>query len=147
MYPERLKIKKEPLHIVLKVFLQTWFRTLKKRRKTCYIAIYIFTLYVTLFFFSDVLRFFLLNHLLSVLRTFFSLFFPLRIALLARNSLSFSLSKTILLSSSFLKDIFTEYWILGWSFFFFQHLKNVPLSSGLHDFYAKSAIIQTIGRM
>lgn len=40
-------------------------------------------------------------------------------------------------SPSFLKDIFTVYWILGWSYFSFSDWNVMSLSSGFHSFLWK----------
>ena len=68
------------------------------------------------------------------------------------NSLSFPSSENVLIFLSFLKDIFTGYRILGWQFFFFQHLKKrVPHPSDLHGFwweiYCHSNCFLPIGKM
>ena len=58
-----------------------------------------------------------LGHLLSLQRTSF---ISHQVSLLAKNFLSICLWGSIFILFSFLKDIFAEYKILGWQFFFFS---------------------------
>ena len=74
---------------------------------------YIFVFHVLLYFLMLQNSFFFFYIFIYIQRIFFSLFFFLRVSLLVANSVSSSSSESVLISSSFLKDIFAKYRILG----------------------------------
>ena len=73
-----------------------------------------------------------------------------KVVLLVTNSLSFLATETVLISPSFLEDIFTRYRILGLHLFSFSTWKMVSLPSVLHDFACATHYhlncISTVGR-
>ena len=90
---------------------QTLFRQFKRRRKVCCTYVFIHSIPSSFLMFQE----FFFYHFLSLLCTAFNHSF--RASLLVSRSHSFPFSKDILISPSFLKDIFTKYSIQAWQFF------------------------------